>query len=143
MHVISLYNSGRPVTGPIIGIILLILLCSGTSFAQVSNKWIAPPEANSLEDPVAVTEDRLTKAHILYNNLCAQCHGYKGNGDCPVAGVLNPKPPDHTSDVVQSQPDGALFWKLTNGKGQMQPYSLKLTDEQRWSIIHYIRTLKK
>ncbi len=105
-------------------------------------KWIAPAEACELKNPLEGNTQVLNNAHVLYNNMCAPCHGYKGRGDGPVSCVLNPKPADHTSTAIQSEPDGALFWKMTTGKGQMQPYESTLTEVQRWSIVNYIRTLK-
>jgi len=45
---------------------------------------------------------------------------------------------------LQSQSDGALLWKITNGnvdKG-MPPFS-GLPEMQRWQIILYVRTLKQ
>ncbi len=120
----------------------MLILFSVHAYAQVITPWVAPPEANALINPIAGDKDKLANAHILYNNYCAQCHGYKGKGDGPVAAMLNPHPADHTSPSVQSQTDGALFWKIKTGRGQMQPYADKLTEQQRWSLVNYIRTLK-
>lgn len=123
-------------------IYMLIFFTAPAAHAQVAAQWIAPPEATALINPIANNKEVLTNAHMLYNNLCAQCHGYKGRGDGPVAALLNPRPADHTSPSVQSETDGAIFWKIKTGRGQMQPYADKLTDQQRWSLVNYIRTLK-
>ncbi|HRH66737.1 MAG TPA: cytochrome c, partial [Bacteroidia bacterium] len=48
---------------------------------------------------------------------------------------------DHTSDAVQRESDGALFYKISMGKGNMQPYRTLLTVKQRWALVNYIRTL--
>ena len=57
------------------------------------------------------------------------------------AAALNPKPADHTSAKVQSQTDGAIFYKITTGRLPMAPYKDVLNDTQRWQLVNYIRTL--
>ena len=51
------------------------------------------------------------------------------------------KPADLSSDHVQSQTDGSLFWKILSGRGMMPSTQATLSDEQRWAVIDYIRTL--
>jgi mono/diheme cytochrome c family protein len=82
-----------------------------------------------------------TKA--LYITNCSPCHGDKGRGDGPAAQGLNPKPADHTSAAVQSESDGAIFWKLSEGRNPMPGYKKIFSEEQRWELINYIRTLAK
>ena len=125
-----------------ITLLLVAILYACTANAQQYTKWVAPPDADKMINPLEGNKEVLNNAHIIYNKLCSPCHGYKGKGDGPVAFVLNPKPADHTSVQVQSETDGAIFWKLTTGRGQMESYGTKLTEQQRWSIVNYIRTLK-
>jgi mono/diheme cytochrome c family protein len=117
-----------------------LLICQA-SFAQT--KWIAPAEANDLKNPLAGNTTVLAEAKQTYTSMCAPCHGNKGKGDGPAAIALNPKPADHTSKAIQDESDGSLYWKLTNGRGAMQSYKTNLTDQQRWGLINYIRSLKK
>ena len=49
---------------------------------------------------------------------------------------------DWSSAAVQSDTDGELFWKITNGRGSM-PAWRQLPETERWQIVNYIRTLKK
>ena len=111
------------------------------SMAQAS--WIAPPEAANAKNPLAGNTTGLADSKKLYTTLCTPCHGAKGKGDGPAAVALNPKPANHSSAAVQSQTDGTLFWKLSNGRGAMQAYKTQLTEQQRWGLINFIRTLKK
>jgi mono/diheme cytochrome c family protein len=122
-------------------LVLICLIICQASHAQ--SKWIAPADANNLKNPLAGNTAVLPEAKKTYSTMCVPCHGDKGKGNGPAAVALNPRPADHTSAVVQSQSDGALYWKLTNGRGAMQAYKLLLTDQQRWALINYIRTLKK
>ena len=119
-----------------------ILLFNLSSFAQTSAKWVAPPEDADNKNPLAGNTAVLQDAHKLYVSMCAPCHGYKGRGNGPVAGVLTTRPADHSSSAIQSESDGSLYWKITNGRGPMQSYKANLTDAQRWALVNYIRTLK-
>ncbi len=73
---------------------------------------------------------------------CVACHGAGGKGDGAAAAALNPKPADWTSARVQDEPDGELFWKISTGRGAMPPWR-HLPENERWALIHYIRSLKK
>jgi mono/diheme cytochrome c family protein len=54
--------------------------------------------------------------------------------------ALNPKPADWTSAKVQSESDGEIFWKISNGRGAMPPWK-HLAENDRWALIRYIRSL--
>ena len=43
---------------------------------------------------------------------------------------------------MQDEPDGELFWKISNGRCAMPPWK-HLPEADRWAVIHYIRSLKK
>ena len=105
--------------------------------------WVAPKTADASANPLKDDAQALAEGKKLYGQLCAVCHGDKGKGDGIAAAGLNPKPADHTSDKVQSQTDGAIFWKLTTGTPPMASYEKQLTEHQRWALVSYMRTLKK
>ncbi|HEY4967795.1 MAG TPA: c-type cytochrome [Puia sp.] len=126
-------------------IFAFILLCNIyciQSFAQ-STPWVAPKDADNVKNPLAGNTAVLAEAKALYVANCAPCHGEKGRGDGPAAAGLNPKPADHSSVAVQNESDGALFWKLSEGRSPMPGYKKIFTDQQRWELINYIRTLAK
>jgi mono/diheme cytochrome c family protein len=80
---------------------------------------------------------------MLYQHICAVCHGSSGKGDGVAATGLNVTPADHTSQFVQLQTDGSLFWEISNGHAPMPAYKNVITAKQRWELINYIRTLDK
>src|ERR1019366_1287418 len=47
------------------------------------------------------------------------------------------------ADYVQKQTDGALHWMITEGHTPMPTFKTSLTDNQRWELVNYIRTLAK
>jgi mono/diheme cytochrome c family protein len=99
--------------------------------------WEAPAAEKAKKNP----EKGVGSAKKSVDTNCASCHGASGKGDGPAAAALNPKPADWTSDKVQKQTDGELFWKITNGRGPMPPWK-HLPEKERWEIVNYIRTLK-
>jgi|ERR1051326_482374 mono/diheme cytochrome c family protein len=107
------------------------------------NDWEAPKSADAVKNPFANNADASAQGKILFNQKCASCHGTKGKGD-GIAGIaLNPRPKDLCNPAVQEQTDGAIFWKITNGKSPMASYQVILKDEQRWQLVNYIRELGK
>jgi mono/diheme cytochrome c family protein len=119
----------------------MIAIYSNKAFAQ--STWKAPKEADKTVNPIKGDEKSVKKGKKIYVQMCVICHGAKGKGDGVAGAALKPKPANFTSKGVQAQSDGALFWKLTNGKAPMASYKELLTETQRWEVINYVRTLKK
>lgn len=120
----------------------VLLLISNDNKAQ-SGKWVAPKQANDVKNPLTGNTDILKYAKVIYTTYCGPCHGSKGKGDGVAATGLATKPADHSSDYVQNQTDGALYWMITQGRNPMPSYKTTLTDNQRWELVNYIRTLAK
>jgi mono/diheme cytochrome c family protein len=118
------------------------ILMSLTKKTELQTKpWIAPKEADALINPEKGKADATAEGKKLYIQYCVVCHGDKGKGNGVAAGGLTPKPADHSSQKCQSQTDGAIYWKMTEGRPPMAAYKGSLKDEQRWSLVNYIRTL--
>ena len=117
---------------------MLALAGTGT-MVWAQGEWKAPAADAAKKNPAKGVSDK-TKADVQTN--CTPCHGPSGKGDGPAAAALNPKPADWTSDRVQKETDGSLFWKITNGRGAMPPWK-SLPENERWEIVNYLRTVKK
>ena len=127
---------GKSMTAVVAGAALILV--AGVLGVSAQGPWVAPPEAKSLKNPVKGVGD----AKKLVETNCVTCHGPSGHGDGPAAVALPPpKPANWTSDAVQKQSDGEIFWKITNGRGAMPPWK-HLPEKERWEIVNYIRTLK-
>jgi len=79
----------------------------------------------------------------LYNKNCASCHGKVGLGDGVKARALKDHPGDFSGAVYQNQTDGEHFYKTKTGRGEMPKYEGKLSDDDIWNMINYMRTFKK
>lgn len=108
-----------------------------------SENWTAPSEMDEVTNPFTNNPEATKKGKIIYNQLCAVCHGKKGKGDGMAGAGLNPRPSNLQLDLVQNQSDGALFWKITEGRSPMASYKQALNDSQRWQVVNYIRELRK
>lgn len=117
------------------------ILALGTG-VWAQGKWVAPPEAKNLKNPLAKSDKVIAEGKKIAETNCVPCHGPKGLGDGPAAVALPVKPANWTSPAVQAESDGELFWKLTNGRGPMPPWK-HLSENDRWTLVQYIRSLKK
>ncbi len=120
--------------------VVAFLFSFSSAFAQ-SKPWPVPKDALLIKNPYAIDEGAVKSGKLLYVKYCVTCHGEKGKGNGIAAAALNPKPADHTSAALQAEPDGSLFYKVTNGRTPMPQFKTTLTDAQRWTLISYIRTL--
>jgi mono/diheme cytochrome c family protein len=101
---------------------------------------VAPPFAANKKNPVPADEQSIARGKQLYDTQCATCHGAKGKGDGPAGAQLSPKPTDLSTPQIAEQSDGALFWKITEGRPPMPAYR-QLSEEQRWDVVNYLCTL--
>ncbi len=127
-----------------IGIVLFVLpLSTVVLSAQNGGVWKAPASADQLRNPLKGNEKATLAGKKLYAQYCAICHGNKGKGDGAAGMALKPRPANLTSPVVQKQTDGAIYWKITYGNPPMAAYKETLTEEQRWQLVNFIRTLAR
>ena len=125
-------------------VLLFALLASFTNLpAEQQKKWVAPASTDQIINPLKEDANASLSGKKIYKMMCSVCHGPKGRGDGMAGAGLTPRPTDLTSDAVQSQTDGAIYWKIATGKAPMAGYETSIPEKKRWEIINYIRTLKK
>lgn len=108
--------------------------------------WVAPERAARKANPVAADAKSIAQGKELYMAACFACHGETGRGDGTAASSLErdgkPVKPGNLSDPkLRQQTDGALFWKVAEGNNPMPSFQEAYTEEQRWQIVNYVRTL--
>jgi mono/diheme cytochrome c family protein len=93
--------------------------------------------------PVPVTSELIQRGQQRYAINCQVCHGAAGAGNGIVGqyglvGIAN-----YHDKRLREMPDGEIFHTITNGKASMYSYGDKITAEDRWAIISYIRALQR
>lgn len=93
-------------------------------------------------NPVPVSAEAIALGERLFLQNCAMCHGEGGQGNGPLRETMWPPPSDLTI-YTSWHSDGELYWFITKGVSgtDMPAFERTLTDEERWSIIHFLRTL--
>lgn len=106
--------------------------------------WKVPKEAADKKNPVAATPASLKTAKALYEQECAVCHGSKGDGKGAGASGLNKQPGSFTDAAMMAEEtDGSLYYKISEGRMPMLTFKGRLSEDQRWSLVNYIRTFAK
>jgi mono/diheme cytochrome c family protein len=113
------------------------------SIQQEVKKWDAPASSKGLKNPVASNSESLAEAKGNYAKHCKSCHGAGGKGDGPKAANLDVSCKDFTKPDFTKQTDGEIYWKITNGRDPMPTFKSKLSNDERWGLVNYVRTLGK
>jgi cytochrome c oxidase cbb3-type subunit III len=90
------------------------------------------------------------KTAVLFQELCAVCHGFGGKGDGPSARGLEPKPADFTNCQAMAKDSDEVLLKIIKGGGQsvgrstvMPVWGDALSDQQIRELVKFIRGLCK
>lgn len=110
----------------------------------------APESYYSRQNPVPGDRnlgaaERLFRGEIQGEFGCAACHGPNGGGDGMLANQFNPRPRNfRCAKTIMDVPDGQLFWIIRFGSpGTSMPPHEKLSDEQIWELVSYLRQLAR
>lgn len=116
---------------------LSLLLIVLISLPVVAQEWTVPAENGARLSPFAFSDSTRKAGAELYMTNCKSCHGDPGKNN-----VINlvPTPPDPASAKMQSNTDGALHYKLTQGRGLMPSFKNSIGSTNLWLIISYIRS---
>lgn len=105
--------------------------------------WHVPAGAKQLKNPVPSNSATLDSARALYRSDCAKCHGMNGDGKRPPGSAYsyNTQPANFTrKKLMDAMSDGEIYWKITNGRKPMPSFKNRLSDEQRWELVNFLRT---
>jgi mono/diheme cytochrome c family protein len=127
-------------TGLIAGIVVFVCLVGASAQTPGGN-----PEAKKLKNPVLMSPQSIAVGKELYTKNCRGCHGPEAKGEGPMA----PKD-SHPSNLTDQEwtrgsSDGEIFAVLRDGAGPkfvMKGYKARMTDQEMWSIVNYLRSIK-
>ena len=100
-------------------------------------------EAPALTNPVDATSESLARGKDLYDRDCAKCHGANGNGTGPSTQGINADPRKlWVWGSAGNAADGYLFSIISNGRTDMPPWGLVLSESERWDLVNYVKSLE-
>ncbi len=104
--------------------------------------------AEIIDNPYPITQDGLERGKELYEIFCGICHGNKGAGNGYLVAEENKnaaypaQPISFVTDELIAASNGRYYHAIMYGKNVMGAYKDKMSYEERWQVIHYIRALQ-
>jgi mono/diheme cytochrome c family protein len=96
-----------------------------------------------LQNPLKPTAINLAHGRVLFETVCAPCHGPIGKGDGSVVHLLAHKPANLLTGVSTNLPDGYVYGYIRNGGIWMPSYDDAMSSTERWQIVLYMRQLEQ
>tara|TARA_B100001057_G_scaffold113299_1_gene111607 strand:- start:6942 stop:7595 length:654 start_codon:yes stop_codon:yes gene_type:complete len=91
--------------------------------------------------PTDVSFEQVEKGRQKYEIFCVSCHGSAGDGN----GVTKPYgvlAASYHDDRLRNEADGYIYDVIMNGKGLMYGLRDRLSAEEAWSVVLYVRALQ-
>lgn len=126
-------------------VLAFVLLSFFSGQQQPAGKpWTIPAKYKAMKNPSPGDKESINIGKGLWAKHCKSCHGNVGLGDGPKAKMLKTSAGDFSTAKFQAQSDGTLYYQITVGRDEMPAFDKKLlTEEDRWAVINYCRSLKK
>lgn len=103
-------------------------------------------DVNTIKEPWVESEQLIAGGKQIYSQNCAMCHGAAGGGDGVAGASLNPKPRNLVEGKWKYGGDrlGLMHVLEVGSPGtSMQSYKDSLKVNQRWALVHFIRSITK
>lgn len=117
--------------------ILLVVLGFSSLIAQPEGEWVVPTEDSAKLSPFAFDEQSVDAGKEIYIKNCKSCHGDPGEMNYL---NLQPEPGDITTEKIQRNSDGEIYYKVEQGRGAMPGFSNTLSSTDIWNVVAYIRS---
>jgi cytochrome c553 len=89
-----------------------------------------------------VDMELLKRGQDRFNAICTPCHGEGGYGNGVVTHRGFPIAASYHIDRLREVEDGYIVDVIKNGFGRMYSYNARVSAEDRWAIVAYIRALQ-
>ena len=139
------FDDGRSSRLPVEGTVphvrgILASTSSGRAGVEAESRRLAAERATAI--PYPITMELLRRGRERFDIYCAPCHSRLGDGDGMVARRGFPHPPSYHIDRLRNAPDRHFYDVITHGYGVMYSYAGRVSPEDRWAIVAYIRALQ-
>ena len=99
--------------------------------------------ARGFPDGISVDAKLLARGRDRYDIYCAVCHGAAGDGNGITRKYGMGATPTYHDDRLRMMPEGEIYNTITNGKNTMLGYADKLSPDDRWAVVAYVRALQR
>jgi mono/diheme cytochrome c family protein len=99
--------------------------------------------AASLPAGLVVDGKFIARGRDRFQINCLPCHGALGDGNGITKRYGMGATPSFHDPRIRALPDGEIFNTITAGKNTMQSYADKITPEDRWAVVAYVRALQR
>jgi mono/diheme cytochrome c family protein len=139
-----LFPDGQATRQPPAGTVLRAL---GTQAATSSGRRgdeaaTARAEAEAASAAPAPTATLLRRGQQRFGIYCTPCHGLGGDGDGLVVRAGFPHPPSFHEARLREAPDRHFYDVITHGYGAMVSYADRLSPQDRWAVVAFVRALQ-
>jgi mono/diheme cytochrome c family protein len=125
-------------------VLTLVVSVIGLMSMQQPKPWPVPDKAAKTANPVKSNAESIAAGKSLWLQNCSSCHGKTGKGDGSKAAQLKSAMEDLSAPAFQSLSDGAIFYKISEGRDEMPSFKKKIPEAlDIWDIVNYTRTFKK
>ena len=124
---------------------------TGQSTAEQEPEVDEPEWVTSFPQKIDVSRETMLRGQRQFNIYCSVCHGYSGEGDglankraialSAVGDAAWTEAKTLYDPTIVEQPVGRIFDTITHGRATMGPYSARISPEDRWAIVLYIKAL--
>lgn len=92
---------------------------------------------------IELTREFVLRGQGRYQIYCAPCHGALGDGNGITKSYGMVATPTYHDDRLRSMAEGEIYNTITHGKNTMFPYADKLSPDDRWAVVAYVRALQR
>lgn len=121
----------------------------GSSYRWEQVEYFIPE--STLTNPLPDDDFYINRGKDRFETFCVPCHNHDGKGKGLIVTKVKlkadeegfPEPANLTRPESKRLTDGRLFHILSSGQNLMFPVIEKLSVDERWAVIKYIRILQK
>ncbi|MBI3131367.1 MAG: DUF3341 domain-containing protein [Acidobacteria bacterium] len=117
-----------------------------TPLGYEAGKEEAARAGAELKNPLEATPAHAARGKVVWDRVCATCHGFQAKGDGAVIGAGKiPNPPNLLIPKYQAYGDGQLFHVATFGGPEkiMKGFADQMSREDRWRAVMHLRSLQR
>lgn len=104
-----------------------------------------PAPYNNVRDPLPDTNAKLRRGAAVFDQHCASCHGWSGQGTGPEGFFLVPAPADleWLAHTPKNKAVPYIYWSIAEGgkpfDSEMPSFKRTLSQRDIWSVSAYLR----